>query len=271
MFKRRSQLFVLALAVLMTFVFSACGQSASQKDSSTDKSSNVFRVGIDDTYPPMEYKDEKGNNAGFDIELAKEIGKRLNKEVQFVPTAWTAIFTGLSSDKYDCIISSLSITEDRKKTIAYTRAYIANSQVLIVRNDNTDIHSEKDLADKIVAVQMGTTSDTSCTEYQKTMKFKDYKKYEAMTEALNELKIGRVDVVDCDLVVAKYFVSRDKESFKIVNTTLPNEPIAIGFDISNKAGADEVDKVLEGMMKDGSLKAISEKWFGEDMTQNLEQ
>ncbi len=265
MIRKKSLLLVLTFTVLMAFVFSACGQGASDSGSSD----NVLRVGIDDTYPPMEYKDEAGNNAGFDIELALELGKRLDKEVQFVPTAWTAIFTALSSNKYDCIISSLSITEERQKTIAYTRPYIANSQVMIVRSDNTDIKNENDLGGKIVAVQMGTTSDDACVEFQKTITFKDYKKYEAMTEALNELKIGRVDAVVCDLVVGKYFVARDKESFKIVNTTLPNEPIAIGFTKANKAEADKVDKVLGEMMSDGTLKAISEKWFGEDMTQNI--
>jgi polar amino acid transport system substrate-binding protein len=90
-----------------------------------------------------------------------------------------------------------------------------------------------------------------------------------MTEALSELKIGRVDAVVCDLVIGKYFVAKDKTSFKIVNTTLPNEPIGIGFKKANKAEADNVDKVLGEMMNDGTLKTISEKWFGEDMTQNI--
>lgn len=261
MIRRKSYILAMAILVLMAFVFSACGQAAS---------SNVFRVGIDDTYPPMEYKDEAGNNAGFDIELAKEIGKRLNKEVQFVPTAWSAIFTALNSYKYDCIISSLSITDERKKTIAYTRPYIANSQVIIVRSDNTDIKDETSLADKVIAVQMGTTSEEACTEFQKTTPFKDFKKYEAMTEALNELKIGRVDAVVCDLVVGKYFVANDKTSFKTVATTLPNEPIGVGFKKANQKEADEVDKIIGDMMEDGTLKAISEKWFGEDMTKNIE-
>ena len=260
MYKKRFTL-ALALVLVMTFVFTACG---------ANKTSDVFRVGIDDTYPPMEYRDEAGNYAGFDVELAQEIAKRMNKELEFVPTAWTAIFTALSSNKYDCIISSLSITEERKKTIAYTRPYIANNQVIIVNKDNAEIASEKDLGDRIVAVQMGTTSDDACVEFQKTTPFKEYKKYEGMIQALNDLKIGRVEAVVTDLVIGKYFVANDMESFNLVSTTLPNEPIAVGFDIKNKEACAEVDKILEGMMNDGSLGKISEKWFGEDMTKNLE-
>jgi len=260
MYSRRLSL-VLALILVMTFVFTACGQ---------DKKSDVFRVGIDDTYPPMEYRDEAGNYAGFDVELAQEIAKRMGKKLEFVPTAWTAIFTALSSNKYDCIISSLSITEERKKTIAYTRPYIANNQVIIVNKDNADISSEKDLGGRIVAVQMGTTSDDACVEFQKSTPFKEFKRYEGMVQALNDLKIGRVDAIVTDLVIGKYFVANDTESYKLVTTTLPNEPIAIGFDIKNKEYCAEVDKVLEEMMNDGTLAKISEKWFGEDMTKNIE-
>jgi len=251
----------LALILVMTFVFTACGG---------DDKSDVFRVGIDDTYPPMEYRDEAGNYAGFDVELAQEIAKRMDKKLEFVPTAWTAIFTALSSNKYDCIISSLSITEERKKTIAYTRPYIANNQVIIVNKENADISSEKDLGDRIVAVQMGTTSDDACVEFQKETPFKEFKRYEGMVQALNDLKIGRVDAIVTDLVIGKYFVANDVESYKLVTTTLPNEPIAVGFDIKNKEYCEKVDKVLEEMMNDGTLAAISEKWFGEDMTKNLE-
>lgn len=259
MFGKKTVL-ALAIALLIMSVFGACGQS--------DKS-NTFRVGVDDTYPPMEFRDEAGKYAGFDIDMALEIGKRLDKEVVFVPTAWSAIFTALSSGKYDCIISSLSITEERKKTIAYTRPYIANNQVIIVKAGNTDISSENDLGDKIVAVQMGTTAEDSCVEFMKTTPFKEFKKYEGMVQGLNELKIGRVDAVVTDIVVGKYFVANDKESFNLVETTLPDEPIAIGFDIKNEKARDEVDAVLKQMLDDGAMKSISEKWFGDDMTKNL--
>jgi polar amino acid transport system substrate-binding protein len=266
MLKRGLLLSLLSLTVIIALVLGACGKGAA----SDGGKSNALRVGVDDTYPPMEYRDEKGNLVGYDIDVAMEVGKRLNREVEFVPTAWSAIFTGLSSGKYDCIISSLSITEERKKTIAYTRPYIANNQVIIVAKGTTDINSEKDLGNKIVAVQMGTTAEDSCNEFMKTTPFKEFKKYEGMTQALNELKIGRVDAVVSDIVVGAYFVANDIESFRLVETTLPDEPIGIGFDKkSGQALCDEVDKALKEMLEDGTLKSISEKWFKDDMTKNL--
>jgi ABC-type amino acid transport substrate-binding protein len=95
----------------------------------------VLKVGVDDVYPPMEYKDDKNTTVGFDVDLAKEIGKRLGMEVEFVSTAWDGIFTSLNTDKFDCIISSVSINEDRQQNFALTKPYIANAQVIVVQPD----------------------------------------------------------------------------------------------------------------------------------------
>jgi polar amino acid transport system substrate-binding protein len=96
----------------------------------------VLRVGVDDVYPPMEYKDEKNNTVGFDMDLAKEIGKKLGMEVEIISTAWDGIFTSLNTDKFDCIISSVSINEDRQKNYALTKPYIANAQVIVVQPES---------------------------------------------------------------------------------------------------------------------------------------
>lgn len=96
----------------------------------------VLKVGVDDVYPPMEYKDDKNVTVGFDVDLAKEIGKRLGMEVEFVSTAWDGIFTSLNTDKFDCIISSVSINEDRQQNFALTKPYIANAQVIVVQPES---------------------------------------------------------------------------------------------------------------------------------------
>ncbi len=273
-------LIFISLILAATFIFTACGASSESQSAASGSSAaagssspstkqGILKVGIDPTYPPMEYKDDAGENVGYDIEVAKALGEKLGMKVEFVPVAWTAIFSALKAEKYDTIISSLSITEDRKKTLAYTRPYIANNQVIIVKKDSTGIKSEKDLKDKRVCVQMGTTSDDACKEFQKTIPFKGYKQYEKMTEALNELKIGRVDALVADVVVAKYFVAKDPESYMIVNTTLPNEPIGAAVRKENTELAQKLDKAMEEIMNDGTLKKISEKWFGEDMTSNI--
>ncbi len=275
-------LICLSALLIIAFAVTACGTAANDGSSSTATASGstaaentaagsqVLRIGIDNTYPPMEYTDDSGDLAGFDIELAKAIGEKLGKKVEFVPTDWGSIFLGLNSDKYDAIISSLSITDERKKTVDYTKPYVANSQAIIVKKDDTTVSSEKDLKGKVVAVQKQTTSDDVCQEFTKATPFKDYKQYDKMTEALSELKIGRVDVVVADLVVAKYFVAQDPDSYKSASTTLPLEPIGAGVKKGNTALQQELDKTLDEFRADGTLKKISEKWFSEDMTSNIE-
>ena len=272
--KMKKVLICVSALLIIAFAVTACGTAKTDEgaapSSSVAADSQVLRVGIDNTYPPMEYSDDAGKLAGFDIELATAVGEKLGKKVEFVPTEWGAIFLGLDSDKYDVIMSSLSITDERKKTMEYTKAYVANSQAIIVKKDDTTVNSEKDLKDKVVAVQKATTSDEACQEFTKETPFKDYKQYDKMTEALSELKIGRVDVVVADLVVAKYFVAQDPDSFKSVSTTLPLEPIGAAVKKGNTALQQELDKALDDLRADGTLKKISEKWFGEDMTSNLE-
>ena len=91
-----------------------------------------LRIGVDNTYPPMEYLDGS-NTVGFDIDFATEIAKKLNLEVEIIPTAWDGIFTALNTDKFDCIISSVSINEDRLKNFALSKPYVANAQVIVTR------------------------------------------------------------------------------------------------------------------------------------------
>jgi ABC-type amino acid transport substrate-binding protein len=91
-----------------------------------------FRVGVDNTYPPMEYLDGT-STVGFDIDFATAIAKKLNLEIEIVPTAWDGIFTAVNTDKFDCIISSVSINEDRLKNFSLSKPYIANAQVIVTR------------------------------------------------------------------------------------------------------------------------------------------
>jgi polar amino acid transport system substrate-binding protein len=270
--KKKSFVFVLVLLVAFSLVLTACGDKVSTDTQtpagSTEQKQEVLRVGIDNTYPPMEYQ-ENGENVGFDIDFANEIGKKLNMKVEFVPTAWSGVFLSLDANKYDCIISSLSITAERQEKYAMTKPYIANSQVIVVKSDNSDITGIPALKDKTVGVQLGTTSEEACNEAIKTTPF-ELKTYDAMTDALLALRTGKVDAVVCDLVIGKYFVNKDANKiFKTVEAGLPSEPIGIGFTKKNEELMKEVDQVIADFQKDGTLATISKKWFGDDMTSNI--
>lgn len=271
--KRKSLVCTIALALLLILSFTACGSSsttAPAQSTAESKTQSVLRVGVDDSYPPMEYKDDKNNTVGFDVDLANKIGEKLGMKVEFVSTAWDGIFQALNTDKFDCIISSVSITDERKQNFALTKPYVANAQVIVVKPSDNTIKEAKDLAGKKVGCQVNTTADDSCKEFLKTTKF-DVKKYDQVIQPFADLKTGRLDAVVVDEVVARYYVKQDSTNFKVSSGKLTNEPIGICFKKSNTEMKDKVEAILSDFQKDGTLKAISEKWFGQDLTSNIDE
>ena len=259
MFKSKTFIVLLALSLIAAFALSACGDSKSQ---------DVLRVGTDDTYPPMEFKNEKNDTVGFDIDLAQEIGKRLGKKVEIVSNDWAGIFRALETDKFDCIISSTSITDERLERYEMTEAYIANAQVIVVPPDDDTIKEPKDLAGKKVGVQIETTASESAEKFQKEIPF-DYREYDQVIQPFQDMKAGRLDAIIVDEVVARYYVTQDQKSYKVTGARLTNEPIGIVIKKGNTQLRDSIQKAIDDMRKDGTLKKISEKWFGEDLVTNV--
>ena len=259
---RKAIIIILALSLILLFTSVACNNSAS--------SGTVLKVGVDDTYPPMEYKDDKNVTVGFDVDFAKEIGKRLNKTVEFVSNAWDGIFQALKTNKFDCIISSVSLTDDRLKEFAFTKPYIANAQVIVVKPSDNTITEGKDLKDKNVGCQVSTTANDSCKKLLETVSF-NLKTYDQVLMPFADMKAGRLDAIVVDEVVADYYVATDPQSFKVASGKLTNEPIGICFKKGNEALRDKVQKAIDDMTADGTLKNISVKWFGVDLTSNIDQ
>lgn len=269
MYNMKRMLICLSVLLIMAFVVTACG---SANDSKSEVASNseqkVLRVGVDDTYPPMEFKDDSNTTVGFDIDVATELAKRMGMKAEFISNDWAGIFLALEANKFDVIISSVSRNEERLANYAMTTPYIANAQVIVVPADNTTIKEPKDLEGKKVGVQINTTADESCAEYLKTMKF-TLTQYDQVIQPFSDMKAGRLDAIVVDEVVARYYVSRDPKSYKVSSARLTNEPIGICFAKNNTELRDKAQKALDEMFADGTMKSLSEKWFGEDLTGNV--
>ena len=110
--------------------------------------------------------------SGFDIDMTKAIGEKLGLKVEFQPIAWEGIFEALKTDRYDVIISSVSMTPERLQNFEFTKPYLANGQVIVAKPGDTKIKSAKDLAGFKVGVQTNTTADTACVKYIDTEKIK---------------------------------------------------------------------------------------------------
>lgn len=257
---------LIVILCISALTLAGCGQSStSSKDDSLDrvKKAGQLVIGIDNTYPPMEFKDKTdGTNKGFDIDMANAIGKKLGVKVKFVPNAWDGIFLALKSKKFDLVQSSVSVTPDREKQFLFTDPYIYGGNAIFVKADNTTVKSDKDFPGKILGCQAGTTAQDVLS---KLSGIKEVKKYEAMTDAFLDLENGRTAAVVTDPMVGDYYNVTAPGKFKKLKSSLSKEPIAVCFRKQDKALRDAYNKAMKELKADGTLSSISKKWFGLDI------
>ncbi|MBP2032278.1 polar amino acid transport system substrate-binding protein [Clostridium algifaecis] len=265
---------VLALSTIMiSAVFAGCGNSGNSSSNKNSKSSNtlesvkksgVLKIGLEDSFPPMEFRDKQNQLKGFDVDLGTEIGKKLGVKTQFVSTDFNGIILALKSGKFDAIMSGMSITDERKKQIDFSEPYVMSGQIIVIKNGNAAINKSADLKGKTVGVELGTTGEKSA---EKLSGIKEIKKYDKATEALQDLFTGRIDAVIIDEPVGRYYISsqNEKGKYKVLNEKLTSEPMGIGFKKGDKELETSFQKAINDLKKDGTLSKLSIKWFGSDI------
>ncbi len=225
-----------------------------------------FILGLDDSFPPMGFRDENGEIVGFDIDAAIEVAKRLGVELVPQPIDWNAKEQELATGNIDCIWNGFTVTPERERVMAFSAPYVRNAQVVVVRGDS-DVNTLEDLAGGSVGVQAGSSAQVAIDD---TPGFKDSLKeiieFKENLTALMDLEIGGVDAVVMDLLVANDNINRSGKDFRILDQTLTEEEYAIGFRKNDIALRDAVDAELLAMAEDGTLAQIAEKWFGADIT-----
>ena len=227
-----------------------------------------FVLGLDASFPPMGFTEADGTITGYDIDLAKEVSKRLNLEFVAKPINWEAKELELSSGSIDCIWNGFTMTEERLEKMAFTSAYLNNDQILVVRNDGT-INSLKDAEGKVIGCQSGSSAEEAIESNKEfASSLKSVKKYEDNLTALNDLEVGGIDAVVMDSVVADYTIKIGKRNLTVVEESLSKEAYGIGFrnDENGIELRDKVQKVLLEMAEDGTVAKISENWFGNDIS-----
>lgn len=264
MLKKSSRFFGVVL-LLVAMLVAACGGAKSTPgaggDGSLDrvKKAGKLMVAVDTTYPPMEYV-EGDKTVGYDVDLANELGKKMGVKVEFVKVDWNGIITGLVSKRYDVIMSSMNITEERLKEVNFVE-YARMSQVFVAKK-GVSIKTEADLAGKTVLVQDGTTSH----DYAKTVKsVKEIISYGGATEAFQALKNGKGEVVIIDEPVGLYYAAKDAATFAITGRAMEPEPVGIAIRKEDKDLAAALEKALADAKADGSYKKIAQTWFGGEL------
>lgn len=277
----KKKLVSVLLAAVMAMAAVGCGNNASAgaeggapAGDAADASSGltikdgVLMVAMEIGYPPMEYFDEDGSTPiGFDVEVAGAIAEELGLEVELVDTAWDGIFAGVDTDKYDCVISCVSLTDDRKEQFNMTKPYVSNHTVLIVPEDS-EIDSLEALNGHSTAVQAETTADDYMKEHGAELGVELFQ-YDKVINCFDDLKAGRTDSVFTDSVVAAYYLGEESSSYKTVWENEELEPISICLKKGNDALTEKIEEALDALYADGTLKQIAEKHFGTDLTAGL--
>ncbi len=225
-----------------------------------DLKGRTLVIGSDTTYPPMEYVDDQKQIVGFDIDMMNEIGKLTNAKVQFQTFPnFDAIFAALANKEFDLVVSSVSITDERKKIIAFSDPYLSIGQAITVAASNTTIKGVDDLKSaKLVGVQGGTTGEEAAKKAG--VPEAQIKRYDTIDLAFQDLANGGVDAVVADGPPSVDYASKSDGKIKTVGEPFTTEDYGIALQQGDTELLNAINAALKEMKANGTMQRLSEKW-----------
>jgi cystine transport system substrate-binding protein len=251
----RRTLLALAAVLLSVVTVTACGGSNGGAGSDT------LRVGTEGTYSPFSYQGTDGKLTGYDIEVVTAVAGKLGKKVEFVQTPFDAIFAGLEAKRFDLIANQVTINDDRKAKYDLSEPYTVSEGVIVTRADDTSIKSLADLKGK-------TTAQSSTSNWAQVARDAgaNVEAVEGFVQAIQLLKDRRVDAtVNDTLAVGDYQRAKNDSSIKVAGKTGDTSDQAFAT-LKGSGLVADLNKALDELRADGTLKTISEKYFGSDVS-----
>ncbi|WP_126426830.1 transporter substrate-binding domain-containing protein [Brevibacillus marinus] len=279
--KKRNRVLLPLLSLLLAGSLAACGQgeatnnasgsaaggsSAAPAETAADdevlqkiQETKTLVVGTDATFQPFEFKNEKNEYVGFDIDLVHALAEELGAEkVEFVDTEFKGLIPGLQGKKFDMIASAMYITDERKQTIDFSDTYYPGGLAIMVKKDNKEIKGIDDLKGKKVSVQIGTKSVNFLKENYPEIQLVEVEKN---VEMFLELESGRVDAVVTGRPAAQVY-AKNNGTVTVLDEELTQEYYGFGIRKENQAFKEAVNKALQTLRDNGTYQEIVEKWFG---------
>lgn len=217
-----------------------------------------LRVGTDATYPPFETV-EGDAYSGFDIDLVNAIAKEMNVRARFINSGFDGIFPALQNGTFDAVISSVTITQERKSSMLFTDPYYDSGQLIAVREETQGIAAPDDLKGKTIGVQINTTAQYDLEKREGVT----VNKYNTIDLALLDLQNKRIDAVVGDAPVLKYMIFKSFRGLKTVGRRFTDEKFGIAVAQGNEDLVQEMNAALKKIKESGEYDQIHEKWFGE--------
>ena len=264
-------LITLIITVLIATGCASGGKEKPRKDNWNDfQTYKKVVIGFDNTFVPMGFQDKSGKNIGFDIDLANAVFEKYGIKVEWQAINWDLKETELKNGNIDLIWNGYSKTEERESVVQFTKQYMVNEQVIVVKKSK-NIKSISQLKDKVLGAQNGSSGYDTFNEKPEVLKNivknNDATQYESFNEALIDLENNRIDALLIDRVYANYYLKQQNklDDYSILNAGYDSEAFAVG---ARKADITLVNKINEAfyeLYKTGKFQEISNKWFGEDV------
>lgn len=269
--KKGKIVFLMVFAILCA---SICVYAGGKKDAGgLTLKQGVLSIGMDIGYPPMEYFGPDGSTPmGFDVEMGKALAAKLGLKAEFINTAWDGIFAGVETNRYDTIMSSVTITDARLAAHNFSKPYIANTLAMVLlKGSSVAARRPQDCAGMNVAFQADTTADFYMEELAAAGLRYIPRRYDQVIHCFEEMKLGRVEVIVTDLLVAYDYIAPADSPFEIVWKSPTPEVFGICMKKGNNALTQAIDKALEEMFNDGTMRRISNNIFGMDLVTEARQ
>ena len=221
-------------------------------------------VALEGAWQPWSYHDESDTLVGYDVEVSRAIAEKLGVEPEYVESDWDSLFAGLDAGRYDLVCNGVEVTDERAKTYDFTTPYGYIHTALAVRKDNEDIKSFEDLKGKTTANSLASTYMELAESYGATVQGID-----TLEETIQLLTAGRIDAtLNADVSFYDYLNVHPDADFKLVAQTEDASHVAIPVRKGDDSASllEAINTAIEELRADGTLKALGEKYFGQDIS-----
>ena len=221
-------------------------------------------VALEGAWQPWSYHDESDTLVGYDVEVSRAIAEKLGVEPEYVESDWDSLFAGLDAGRFDIVCNGVEVTDERAKTYDFTTPYGYIHTALAVRKDNEDIKSFEDLKGKTTANSLASTYMELAESYGATVQGID-----TLEETIQLLTAGRIDAtLNADVSFYDYLNVHPDADFKLVAQTEDASHVAIPVRTGDDSASllEAINTAIEELRADGTLKALGEKYFGQDIS-----